>query len=235
MKSLMTQGTERGLAAVSRQLAAEALGTMLLLATVVGSGIMGESLSEGNDAIALLGNTLATGAILAVLITIFGPFSGAHFNPAVTLAFLLRGEIGKGMAAVYVGVQVLAAILGVALAHLMFELDPIQTSTKIRSGFAQMLSESVATFGLVATILGTLRVRPKAVAAMVGLYISAGYWFTASTSFANPAVTIGRCFTDTFSGIAPGDVPGFIAAQLIGATIATGLFYWFGSREKLPP
>ncbi len=227
----MTEDTHMNKAAVSRRLAAEALGTMLLLATVVGSGIMGERLSEGNGAIALLGNTLATGAILAVLITMFGPLSGAHFNPAVTLAFLLRGEIGKGRAAAYAGVQVAAAIFGVVLAHLMFELDPIDTSSKIRSGFAQMLSESVATFGLVATILGTLRVRPKAVAAMVGLYISAGYWFTASTSFANPAVTIGRCFTDTFSGIAPSDVPAFIAAQLIGAIIATGVFYWFERRR----
>lgn len=215
-------------AEVSRRLTAEALGTMLLLACVVGSGIMGERLSEGNDALALLGNTLATGAILAVLITIFGPFSGAHFNPAVTLAFLLRGEVGKGMAAAYVGVQVAAAILGVVLAHLMFELEPVQTSTRIRGGGAQMLSEMVATFGLVATILGTLRIRPKAVAAMVGLYISAGYWFTASTSFANPAVTIGRCLTDTFSGIAPGDVLGFVAAQLVGAVLATGVFWWFG-------
>ena len=193
---------------------------------------MGESLSEGNDAIALLGNTLATGAILAVLITIFGPFSGAHFNPAVTLSFLLRCEIGRGMAAAYMGVQVAAAVLGVALAHLMFELDPIQISTKTRSGGAQMLSEMVATFGLVACILGTLRIRPKAVGAMVGLYISAGYWFTASTSFANPAVTIGRCFTDTFSGIAPGDVLGFVVAQFVGAAIATGLIYWFGRNRN---
>ena len=214
----------------ARALAAEALGTMLLLATVVGSGLMGERLSQGNAAIALLGNTLATGAILVVLITIFRPFSGAHFNPAVTLAFLLRGEVGKGMAAAYVTVQVIAAIAGVVLAHLMFEVDALQTASKARAGFAQMLSEVVATFGLVACILGTLRVRPKAVGAMVGLYISAGYWFTASTSFANPAVTIARSFTDTFTGIAPGDVVGFVAAQLVGAALATGVFWWFGRK-----
>ena len=211
-----------------RAFAAEALGTMLLLATVVGSGIMGESLSQGNAAIALLGNTLATGAMLVVLITIFATHSGAHFNPAVTLAFLLRGEIGKGMAAVYVIVQVAAGVAGVVLAHAMFEVDVLQTASKAREGLAQMLSEMVATFGLVACILGTLRVRPKAVAAMVGLYISAGYWFTASTSFANPAVTIARSFTDTFTGIAPADVFEFVAAQLLGAALATGVFAWFG-------
>lgn len=214
----------------SRSLAAEALGTMLLLATVVGSGIMGETLSQGNAAIALLGNTLATGAILVVLITIFGPISGAHFNPAVTLSFLLRGEISRGMAAAYVIVQAIAGIVGVVLAHLMFEVDALQTSGKSREGLPQMLSEMVATFGLVACILGTLRVRPKAVAAMVGLYISAGYWFTASTSFANPAVTIARSFTDTFSGIAPSDVLGFVLAQFVGAVVATGVFWWFGRR-----
>ncbi len=217
-----------------RALAAEALGTMLLLAGVVGSGIMGETLAGGNAATALLGNTLATGAILVVLITIFGPFSGAHFNPAVTLSFLLRGEIGKSLAAVYMIVQVTAGIAGVVLAHLMFEVDALQTSGKARAGFAQMLSEMVATFGLVACILGTLRVRPKAVAAMVGLYISAGYWFTASTSFANPAVTIARSFTDTFSGIAPGDVLGFVVAQLVGAALATGVFWWFGRGDSAP-
>ncbi len=227
----MTQDSDFRSSHSMRRLAAEALGTMLLLATVVGSGIMGETLSQGNDAIALLGNTLATGAILTVLITIFGPFSGAHFNPAVTLSFLLRREIGCSMAAAYVVVQILAAILGVVLAHLMFEMDPIQASSKVRGGGAQMLSEMVASFGLVACILGTLRVRPKAVGAMVGLYISAGYWFTASTSFANPAVTIGRCFTDTFSGIAPTDVAGFIGAQIVGALIATALFRWFDKPQ----
>lgn len=216
----------------SRRLLAEALGTLLLLTTVVGSGIMGESLSQGNDALALLGNTLATGAILAVLITILGPFSGAHFNPAVTLSFLMRGEIGIGQSLGYVVVQFGAAVLGVVLAHLMFDLDVIQTSTKVRGGVSQMLSEVVATFGLVATILGTLRVRPKAVGAMVGLYISAGYWFTASTSFANPAVTFGRCFTESFSGIAATDVAGFIVAQLLGALLATLLFRWLEGEPR---
>ena len=209
-----------------RRLVAEALGTLLLLATVVGSGIMGENLAGGNDAIALLGNTLATGAILAVLITGLGPLSGAHFNPAVTLAFLIRREIGAGLAAAYVVVQVVAALAGVALAHLMFELDVLQVSAKARTGAGQWLAEAVATFGLVATILATLRARPQAVAAMVGLYISAGYWFTASTSFANPAVTVARSFTDTFSGIAPADAPAFIGAQCAGAVAATLLCGW---------
>ena len=209
-----------------RKLAAEALGTLFLLATVVGSGIMAENLAGGNDAVALIGNTLATGAILAVLITMLGPISGAHFNPAVTLAFLLRREIAPGGAAAYVVVQVIAGLAGVALAHLMFDMDVVQASAKARTGTGQWLAEGVATFGLVATILATLKARPSAVAAMVGLYISAGYWFTASTSFANPAVTIARAFTDTFSGIAPAHMPAFIAAQVIGAVLATGLFAW---------
>ena len=209
-----------------RKLAAEALGTLFLLATVVGSGIMAENLASGNDAVALIGNTLATGCILAVLITMLGPISGAHFNPAVTLAFLLRREIAPGMASAYVLVQVVAALAGVALAHLMFDMDIVQVSQKARTGSGQWLAEGVATFGLVATILATLKARPSAVAAMVGLYISAGYWFTASTSFANPAVTIARAFTDTFSGIAPAHMPAFIVAQLVGAVLATGLFGW---------
>ncbi len=211
---------------LSRKLAAESLGTLLLLATVVGSGIMAENLADGNDALALLGNTLATGAILAVLITMLGPFSGAHFNPAVTVSFLLRREIGAKLAAAYVGVQVAGALAGAALAHLMFDLEVVQVSTRARTGFGQWLAEGVATFGLVATILATLKARPSAVAAMVGLYISAGYWFTASTSFANPAVTVARSFTDTFSGIAPADAPAFIAAQFAGAAVATGLMAW---------
>ena len=210
----------------ARELAAEALGTMLLLAAVVGSGIMGANLAGGNDAIALLGNTLATGAILAVLITGLGPVSGAHFNPAVTAAFLLRGEVGVGKAGAYCVAQFLAGLAGVALAHLMFDMDVVQFSSKARTGPGQWLSEGVATFGLVATILATRKARPSAVAAMVGLYISAGYWFTASTSFANPAVTVARAFTDTFSGIAPSDAPAFLAAQLIGAAAATWLFQW---------
>ena len=211
---------------LARKIVAEALGTLLLLATVVGSGIMAENLASGNDAIALLGNTLATGAILAVLITALGPISGAHFNPAVTLAFLIRREIGPGLAAAYVAVQLVAALAGVALAHLMFAVDTVQFATKARTGAGQWLAEAVATFGLVATILATLQARPKAVAAMVGLYISAGYWFTASTSFANPAVTVARSFTDTFSGIAPTDAPAFIAAQFVGAALATALCGW---------
>ena len=211
---------------LARKLVAEALGTMMLLATVVGSGIMAENLADGNDAVALLGNTLATGAILAVLITMLGPISGAHFNPAVTVSFLIRREIGIGLAAAYIGVQVVAGLAGAVLAHAMFDVDMVQVSTKARTGTGQWLAEAVATFGLVATILATLRARPSAVAAMVGLYISAGYWFTASTSFANPAVTIARSFTDTFSGIAPTDAPAFIVAQFVGAAAATGLMAW---------
>ena len=218
---------------VARKLVAEALGTLMLLATVVGSGIMAENLADGNDAVALLGNTLATGAILAVLITMLAPISGAHFNPAVTLSFLFRREIGPGMAAAYVGVQIVGGLLGAALAHLMFDMDVVQVSTRARTGVGQWLAEGVATFGLVATILATLKARPTAVAAMVGLYISAGYWFTASTSFANPAVTVARSFTDTFSGIAPADAPAFIVAQFVGAAVATGLMAWLlGDRRS---
>lgn len=209
-----------------RPLAAEMLGTLLLLATVVGAGVMGENLAGGNDALALIGATLATGAILVVLITMFGPLSGAHFNPAVTLAFLLRREIGPGRAAAYVLAQLAGGLAGVVLAHAMFELPLVQFSGQSRTGAGQWLAEGVATFGLVGAILATLRTRPGAVAAIVGLYISAGYWFTASTSFANPAVTVARACTATFSGIAPADAPAFIAAQLAGAVAATGLFGW---------
>ena len=215
-----------------RALVAEALGTLLLLATVVGSGIMGESLAGGNDAVALLGNTLATGAILVVLITMFAPISGAHFNPAVTLAFLLRRQIGAARAAAFVGAQVAGGVAGTVLAHLMFDMDALQIGSKARTGGGQWLAEGVATFGLVATILATLKARPAAVAAMVGLYISAGYWFTASTSFANPAVTVARSLTDTFSGIAPADAPAFIAAQLLGAVVAVALFGWLLGEGK---
>ena len=215
-----------------RALIAEALGTLLLLATVVGSGIMGESLAGGNDAVALLGNTLATGAILVVLITMFAPISGAHFNPAVTLAFLLRRQIGAARAAAFVGAQVAGGVAGTVLAHWMFDMDALQIGSKARTGGGQWLAEGVATFGLVATILATLKARPAAVAAMVGLYISAGYWFTASTSFANPAVTVARSLTDTFSGIAPADAPAFIAAQLLGAVVAVALFGWLLGEGK---
>ena len=210
----------------SRRLVAECLGTALLLATVVGSGIMAERLAGGNVALALLGNTIPTGAILFVLITMLGPVSGAHFNPAVTLAFWMRREIKLNEALAYVGVQIIGAIVGTLAAHAMFEEILLQTSTNIRTGPAQWLSEGVATFGLVATILGTLRWRPEAVPTAVGLYITAAYWFTASTSFANPAVTIARSLTDTFSGIAPENAPGFILMQFVGAAIATGLMAW---------
>ncbi len=211
---------------IFKKLVAEALGALLLLATVVGSGIMAEQLAGGNDAIALLGNTLATGAILTVLITMLGPISGAHFNPAVTLAFVIRRELDGATAAAYVAAQLVGALAGVVVAHLMFEIDVAQVATRTRAGFGQWFAEAVASFGLVATILATSKARPGAVAAMVGLYISAGYWFTASTSFANPAVTVARAGTDTFTGIAPADVPAFIAAQLGGAVLATGLFGW---------
>ena len=215
-----------------KKLAAEGLGTMFLLATVVGSGIMGENLAQGNDALALLGNSIATGAILAVLITVLGPISGAHFNPAVTFSFALRREIAPALATAFVGVQVLAAVAGVILAHAMFDMDLIQPSGKERTGVGQWLAEGVATFGLVATILGTLKVRPTAVAAMVGLYITAGYWFTASTSFANPAVTVARGLTNTFSGIAPDDIAAFVVVQFLAAAAATLLFRWLTPADE---
>ena len=208
------------------------MGTALLLATVVGSGIMGERLAGGIMALALLGNTLATGAILAVLILIFAPISGAHFNPAVTVAFALRREISVIDALAYMAVQVIAAMIGVWAAHLMFDVALLQVSTTARTGRSQWFSEGVAAFGLVATILGTLRWRPEAVPYAVGLFIAAGYWFTASTSFANPAVTIARGFTNTFSGIVPGHVPAFIAAQFAGAILATTVFAWLHGANK---
>lgn len=211
---------------LSRRLVAEALGTGLLVATVIGSGIMGAALSPANDAIALLGNTAATGAILYVLILWLGPVSGAHFNPAVSLAFLARRELAPGVFVLYIAVQIAGGIAGAVLAHAMFELPLVMASTTARAGPAQFLSEVVATFGLVGVILGALAVRPQAVAAAVGLFISAGYWFTASTSFANPAVTIARTLTDTFSGIRPVDAPAFIAAQAVGALIAAVLVTW---------
>ena len=206
------------------KLIAEFVGTLFLLAAVVGSGIMGETLANGNTAVALWGNTAATGAILFVLITIFGPYSGAHFNPAVTLVFRAKGEISRQEAAAYIIVQIGGGIAGVLLAHLMFDTVIVQSSTHVRTGLGQWVSEAVATFGLLATILGCVRHRPEAVGMGVGLYITAGYWFTASTSFANPAVTIARSLTNTFSGIAPTDVVGFIAAQLVGAFLAMYLF-----------
>ena len=209
-----------------RRLVAETLGTALLLATVVGSGIMGERLAGGNVAIALLGNTLATGAILMVLILILGPLSGAHFNPAVTLSFALQRRISPAEGWLYVGAQVVGGVVGTVVAHLMFAEPLVAASATVRTGPGQWLAEVVATFGLVATILGCLRWRPDTVAYAVGLFISAGYWFTASTSFANPAVTLARTLTDTFSGIRPADAPAFIAAQVVGAVAATALFAW---------
>ncbi len=217
---------------LSRRLAAESLGTFFLLATVVGSGIMGDTLSGGNTAIALLANSLATGAILAVLILIFGPISGAHFNPAVTLAFVLRGEISAATAAAYVVVQIIGGIAGVAVAHVMFDLPVVQVSETVRTGWGQWSAEVVAAFGLVATIIGCLRWRPEAVPYAVGLFITAGYWFTASTSFANPAVTISRMFTDTFSGVRPIDAGPFIVAQVVGAVLAVLFFGWLLSEHS---
>ncbi len=203
-----------------KRYAAEFLGTLLLVATVIGSGVMAESLAGGNFAVALLGNTIATAAILFVLITIFGPVSGAHFNPAVTAVFLSRGEIGAGAAAAYAGLQIAGGIAGAMLAHAMFGLDLLQIGVKARTGVGQLLGEATATFALVLTILGAVRVRPDNVAAAVALVITAGYWFTSSTSFANPAVTIARALTDSFSGIRPVDVLPFIIAQCGGAALA---------------
>ena len=204
----------------AQRIAAEGLGTGLLLATVIGSGIMGERLAGGNIALALLGNTLATGAILVVLITAFGPISGAHFNPAVTAVFALSKEISPSEAAAFAIAQIGGGIAGVLIAHTMFDESILQLSTKMRSSPGQWLSEVVAAFGLVLTILLTLRANPGAVATSVGLYITAAYWFTASTSFANPAVTIARAFSNTFAGIRFADVAPFIVAQLIGAFAA---------------
>ncbi len=214
-------------------MAAEGLGTALLLAAIIGSGIMAERLSGGNVALALLCNTVATGAILTVLIAVFGQVSGAHFNPAVTLVFLLRGEIAAGLAIGYIIMQVAGGILGTLTAHLMFAETLLQLSTKARSGSSFYFSEAVATFGLILTILGTSRWRKEAVGAMVGLYIASAYWFTASTSFANPAVTVARSLTDSFAGIEPAAVPGFILAQSTGALCAAALAAWlFATRTR---
>ena len=215
---------------MTRHLLAEALGTLLLVCTVVGSGIMAAALAGGNDAIALLGNTIATGAILYVLITILGPVSGAHFNPAVSLVFFARGELTAGLLVLYVLVQCMGGIAGTVLAHAMFDMELLVLGTKARTGAGQWLAEGVATFGLVITILGGLRHRPEAVPMLVGLYIMAGYWFTASTSFANPAVTLARSFTDSFSGIQPVDMPGFVLAQIFGALAAAALAAWLFPR-----
>ncbi|MFN0040304.1 MAG: aquaporin [Burkholderiales bacterium] len=209
-----------------KRIAAEFIGTALLLATVAGSGIMGERLAAGNTAIALLANSIATGAILYALITVLGPVSGAHFNPLVTLAELVQGRIQRRPAIAYVAAQIVAALVGILIAHGMFGLPAFTPSDHERSGAAQMFSEVIATFGLLLLILTGARHRPEALPATVALYITAAYWFTASTSFANPAVTLARSLTDTFCGIRPADVPGFIAAQFAGALLALAVHRW---------
>ena len=223
-----------------QRFAAEFLGTAILLATVIGSGIMGERLAGGNVAIALLGNTIPTGAILVVLITMLGPISGAHFNPAVTAVFAIRGEISGIETLGYILAQVLGGIIGVLAAHAMFDETVLQISMKVRAAPSQWFSEWVAAFGLVVTILLTLRANSAAVASSVGLYITAAYWFTASTSFANPAVTLARAFSNTFAGIRPQDVPPFVVAQLIGAVVAAYVCRWLladpeGAAGKASP
>lgn len=217
-----------------RRIVAEALGTGILVATVVGSGIMAERLAGGNLAIALLGNTIPTGAILVVLITILGPVSGAHFNPAVSMVFAARRELSWFELGPYVIAQCVGAVAGAVLAHLMFDLAPIMIGTQARTGPSQWLAEVIATFALVLTILGGLRFAPSAVPWLVGLVITAAYWFTASTSFANPAVTLARGFTTTFAGIALGDVPGFVIAQLIGAAAAMAVAGILYPAAKVP-
>ena len=205
---------------LARRIAAEGIGAFFLFACVIGSGIMASNLSQGNDAVALLANTVATGAILFVLITTLGPVSGAHMNPAVTLVAAVRRELGWTDAGAYILAQLAFGILGAWAAHLMFDLPALQLSVKPRTGLGQWLGEGIATFGLILTILGTVRFRPTAVPAAVGLYITAAYWFTSSTSFANPAITVARSLSDTFAGIAPANVPHFIAAQLMGSAAA---------------
>ncbi|WP_025035089.1 aquaporin [Bradyrhizobium sp. DOA9] len=216
---------------LSRRLAAEALGTGILVATVVGSGIMAETLTR-DVALALLCNTLPTGAILVVLITVLGPVSGAHFNPAVTLVFTGKRELPGYEAAFYIVAQIAGGIAGTAAAHLMFGLPLLDFSTKVRTGGAQWFAEAVAAFGLVATILAGIRFQRTAVPWLVGLYITAAYWFTASTSFANPAVAIARSLTNTFSGIRPADLPGFIIAELCGAFAGMLLMNWLLGRSR---
>ena len=218
-----------------RRVVAEFLGTWMLVATVVGSGIMAENLAGGNVAVALLGNTIATGAMLVVLISMLGPVSGAHLNPAVTLVFVALGELPRGVLGIYVVAQVLGGVAGTITAHAMFDLPLVQVSEHARHGMGQFLSEVVASFGLVATILGCRRFRADVIPAAVALYVVAGYWFTASTCFANPAVVIARSLTDTFSGIRPIDAPWFILAELCGTLIAVIVLRWllkFSSRQS---
>jgi len=215
---------------MTRRLAAEFLGTALLLVAVVGSGIMAERLSGGNSAVALLANALATGAALVVLITVFAPLSGAHFNPCVSLYAVLRGEMAWSLAAIYSGTQLVAAILGVWLSHAMFALPVLQISAHLRDGPPQWLAEAVATFGLLLTIAGAGRFKPEQTPMLVGLYITGAYWFTASTSFANPAVTVARMLSDSFAGIAPASAPGFIVAQLLATLAAARLLPWLFAK-----
>ena len=216
----------------ARTLAAETLGTALLVATVIGSGIMAERLSGGNVALALLANTLATGAILVVLITTLGPLSGAHFNPVVSLVMALRRALPWGRLAPYIAAQIIGGAAGAVLANLMFDLPPVTLSDTIRGGSGQLISEVVATVALLGAILGGLAFAPHAIPWLVGLTITAAYWFTASTSFANPAVTLARTLSDTFAGIAPASVPGFLAAQLVGALIGAALWGWLFAASK---
>ena len=217
-------------ATLSRRAAAELLGALLLTGTVVGSGILASRLADGNDGVALLGNTLATAAILYVLIHALGPISGAHFNPAVTLVMAIRRDVSPADAVTYVIVQIVGCVLGAWLAHAMFELPLLQLSTHVRAGPAQMLSEAVATFALLFAILFVSRWKPDSTPVAVALVIAAGYWWTASTSFANPAITLARALSDTFAGIRPEDAPGFIGGQIAGALAA-----WYASYALLPP
>lgn len=218
---------------LGRRLAAEGLGSFFLFACVIGSGIMAENLSRGNDGVALLGNTLATAAMLFVLITILGPLSGAHFNPAVSLVAAARRELSWFEAGTYIVAQLAFGILGAWAAHLMFDLPTLQLSVKARTGLGQWIGEGIATFGLIVTILGSVRHRPAWVPATVALYITAAYWFTSSTSFANPAITVARSLTNSFAGIAPQDAPAFIVAQLVGAAAAAIVAHWlFELPEK---
>jgi glycerol uptake facilitator-like aquaporin len=220
-------------ASLSRRLVAEALGSAFLLAAVIGSGVMASRLAGGNAALALLGNTIPTGAMLTVLILTFGPVSGAHFNPAVSLAFAMRGELTWRSAALYVAAQLVGAVAGVWAAHLMFGLPMWQVSETVRSGPGQWFAEGIATFGLVMTILGCAARTPAAIPYAVGLYITAAYWFTASTSFANPAVTLARSLSNTYAGIAPPGAPAFILAQIAGALIAVAVSGWLWKREEV--
>ncbi|MCA8900481.1 MAG: aquaporin [Hyphomonas sp.] len=224
-----------GKMAPAQRLLAEFIGSLFLAGVVIGSGILAVAVSAGNDGVALLGNTAATAAILWVLVAVLGPVSGAHFNPAVTLAFAMRREISPGMAVIYGIVQIAGCVAGAMLAHAMFELPLVQAASTDRSGAAKMLSEGVATFALVFAIFGAIRHAPKAVPAAVALVIAAGYWWTASTSFANPAITIARALSDTFAGVRGADVPGFILAQLIGALLATGVSAFLFGQDKDAP